>query len=431
MTGEQLLLVVGLGAPLAAAVVLSIRSAQQARRILQGAALVSATAWAALLAVSSTARLGGLHAGPLVASSACGAALLLLSVDGDAPGRRTAVMGGFCLFFVQLGLAGGGGGGHGGALVGGLAAGALCGVAASWDPARVSGALTPPAAALGVAAIGVGIFLVHDQTGDWLLPPGGTGTATRGAVIALILGAAALCVAGGLRPGRSTVVLLAGGLGVGVRAGPILGLGANVAEAAPGTSEGLAGLALALAAAALVAALLRKPPLAIALLALAVAAGPLALVPASRLLAAAAVLSLAIDRRPAWLLAVPGVAALVVGAIDAGSALAIACAGAVAIVGTVIAGGDAFDRAGGPDATYRRFDPGSVPAFVAGAWLLLAPARWTWAGAQKLHYYDVGAARACAAGLIAAVLAVAWTNRGTDQPETEAPELVRSEGSAS
>lgn len=430
MTGEQLLLAVGLGAPLAATAALSIRSAKRGRRFLQGAALVSAAAWAALLAVSSTARLGGLHTGPLVASGACGAALLLLSVDGDPPGRRTVVLGGFCLFFVQLGLAGGGGSGHGGALVAGLAAATLCAAIASWEPGRVGGVLTPPAAAFGVVAIGAGILLVYDQTGGWLLPAGGTATGPRGAVIALILGAAALCIAGGLRPGRTTVVLSAGGLCVGLRAGPLLGLGANVADAAPGSSEGLAGLTLALAAAAVVVALLRKPPLAIALLALAVAAGPLALLPASRLLAAAAVLSLAIDRRPAWLLAVPGAAALVVGAIDAGSALAIACAGAVAIVGAVIAGVEVFDRAGAPEAADHPIDLGSVPALVAGTLLLLAPARWAWAGAKELHYYDVGTTRALAAGLIAAVLSVAWWNRATDQPETEAPELVRSESSA-
>jgi hypothetical protein len=326
-----------------------------------------------------------------------------------------------------------------------LAAAALCAVAASWEPDRVAGALAPPAAAIGVLAAGAGFLLVHDKTGEWLLPAAGAGTVPRGAVIALVLGAAALCVAGGLSPGRSTVVLLAGGLGIGIRAGPLLGLAANVAPAAPGTSEGLAGLALALAAAAVLAALLRKPPLAIALLALCVAAGPLTLLPASRLLAAAAVLSLAIDRRPAWLLVVPGAAALVVGAIDAGSALATACAVSMAVVGAVLAGVEVFDRTGGPIAGAsgdRRLDVVSVPALLVGAGLVLAPARWTWTAAQELHYYDVGAARACAAGLIAAVLATAWSNRSAgppkppadesvdDEPEIEAPELVRSGGSA-
>ncbi|HEX8771585.1 MAG TPA: hypothetical protein VF711_12535, partial [Acidimicrobiales bacterium] len=435
MTVEQLLIAVGIGAPLVGGVAaLAVGSAHLSRRIVQVVALVSAAAWATLLLTSSTERLGAFHSGPLVASAACGAALLLLSANRDEPRRRTVGAGAFCLFFVELALAGGSEGGHGGALVGGLAATALCAVVASWEPDRVAGALAPAAAAIGVSAIGVGFVVVHDKTGQWLLPAAGTATVPRGAVIALLLGAAALCAAGGLRPGRSTVVLLAGGLGVGLRVGPLLGLAADLAPAAPGSWEGLAGLALALAAAALGAALLRKPPLAIGLLALAVAAGPLTLVPGSRLLAAAAVLSLAIDRRPAWVLMVPGGAAVVVGALEAGSALGTACAGAVAVVAAVIAGVEAFDPNGRPDGSDERLDILSVPALAAGAWLLVAPSRWTWAAAQELHFYDLGAARACAAGLIAAVVFVAWSHRlaprapplqadaGDDQPGAEAPE---------
>jgi hypothetical protein len=433
MSEEQLLLAVGLGTPLVGALVSAlVASADVGRRILQGAALISASAWAALLVTSSTERLGGLHSGPLVGSAACGAALLLVSVNRDARSRRAVVAGGFCLFFVQLALAGGGGGGHAGPLVAGLAAATLCALAASWEPDRVAGALAPAAAVIGVCAVGIGFVLVHNRTEEWLLPAAGAGTAPRGAVIALLLGAAALCVAGGLRPSRATVVLAAAGLGIGARAGPLLGLAANVSPAAPGTSEGLAGLALALAAAAVVAALLHRPPLAIALLALAVAAGPLTLVPASRLLAVAAVLSLAIDRRPAWLLMVPGAAALVVGALEAGSALAAACAVAAAVVAGVIAGADVFDRNRHPHAEpsdHTGLDMLSVPALAAGAFLLIAPARWTWAAANELHYYDLGAARACAAGLIGAVVVVAWSNRTARkrEPEPPAPELVRSE----
>jgi hypothetical protein len=444
VTGEEVLLAVGLGAPLVGTlVVLAFGSSAPGRRLLQIAALISAGAWAGLLGTSSVVRLGAFHAGPLVASAASGAALLLVSVDlvsgtrERRPGRVTLVAASLGLVSLDTGLAAGAGGGHGGALVGGLAAAAIFGLIASWDQRRVAGVLTPPAVALGVGATVVGIVLVHDKTNEWLLPAVGSATVPRNAVIALMVGAAGLCIAGGLRPGRSTVILMAGGLGVGLRAGPLLGLSANVAPAAPGTSEGLVGLVLALAVVAVVAALLRKPPLAISLLAVAVAAGPLTLLPASRLLAAAAVLALAIDRAPAWLLVVPGTAALVIGAIEAGSTPAIVCVGAVATVGAVVAGVEYLDRARPAGTASRPFDILSVPAILAGGWLLLAPASWTWAGAQGLHYYDIGAARAGAAGLIVTVLTVAWWNRRvrTDpelagRPEPEAPELVRSGRSA-
>jgi hypothetical protein len=444
MTDEQAVLAVALGAPLACTfVALVVGSPTLARHILRAGALISAGAWAGLLIVSSVVHLGGFHAGPLVSSTACGAALLLLSVDRDADGRWALTGSGLALLFLQAGLAAGSGGGNGGALVAGLMASAICALAAAWEPGRVGGVLAPPAAAIGILATAVGVFLVHDETRRWLLPAVGSATVPRNAVIALMVGAAGLCVAGGLRSGRSTVLLVAGGIGIGVRAGPLLGISANVAPAAPGTSEGLAGLVLALALVAIVAALLRKPPLALALLSLAVAAGPLRLLPASRLLAAAAVLALAIDRAPAWLLVVPGASALVVGAVDAGSALAIACAGAVGTVGAVLAGVERFDSTRSSEQRRRGFDVWSIPAIVAGAWLVLAPGHWTWAAAQELHFYDVGAARACAGGLIAAVLVMAWWSREpisdpseadpdeAMQPETAVPELVLSERSAS
>jgi hypothetical protein len=305
--------------------------------------------------------------------------------------------------------------------VAGLGAAAICAVTVSWDSKRVAGVLTAVAAATGVGAAAGGILLFRDETSGWLLPAVGSGALPRSTVVVLMIGAAGLCIAGGLRPGRSTVILLAGGLALGLRTGPLLGLRASVTAAAPGVSEGVVGLVLALAALAVLAALLRKPPLAVAIVALAVGAGPLKLVPSSRLLAAGAVLALAIERSPArgrsgrasgWFLAVPGAAAAVVGAIDAGTAPAVACVGAVAAVGAVLVIGE-FLVAGRPvDVGRGPFDWGAVPPALAGAWLLLAPGSWTWAGTQEFRYYDLGAARAGAAALITAVLVVAWENRG-------------------
>ncbi|MCA1657354.1 MAG: hypothetical protein LC713_06560, partial [Actinobacteria bacterium] len=114
MTEEQALLAVALGAPVAGALVgLVAGLLSVGRRLVQGAALVSAVAWAGLLALSPV-HLGGFHSGPLVSSAACGAALLLIAAERDSADRGAVFGGGLALFFVQVALAGGDGGGHGG-----------------------------------------------------------------------------------------------------------------------------------------------------------------------------------------------------------------------------------------------------------------------------------------------------------------------------
>ena len=107
---------------------------------------------------------------------------------------------------------------------------------------------------------------------------------------------------------RSAGLLLVGGLTVGLLAAPLRVPSAAVFALAP--SDSLVAAAVVLGALAVAAAWSERAPLAFALLALSVAAGPVALTGPARLLAAAAVLSLAIARRPAWLLAVPGGVAL-------------------------------------------------------------------------------------------------------------------------
>jgi hypothetical protein len=334
------------------------------------------------------------------------------------------------------GLAAGGGGGDALGLMVGLVAGGGCLVVASWEPDRVAGFLGPPLAAVGAGGTGLGLMLAHGDTTSWTLPALGTTTISEEAVVALLVGGAAFCVAGGLRPGRGASVLMAGGLAIVLRAGPLI-VSPRSVIAGPGAADGLAGAVLAFLILAMAAALLRRAPLALALVAVAMAAGPPSMVPGSRLLAAAAVLALAVDRVPAWLLAAPGAAAVVYGALESGTDVSLTCAAGLGAVAAAIVAVAVFDRG---KASPRPLEPFSSGAAIAGAWLVLAPGSMTWAGAQFLRFYDVGAARACAAALIAGVLAVAVTfrpdgwprrrrpvaRRATSEPEPAEPELVRS-----
>jgi hypothetical protein len=59
-----------------------------------------------------------------------------------------------------------------------------------------------------------------------------------------------------------------------------------------------------------------------------------------------------------------------------------------------------------------RVDGGRPLALVLGAWLLVAPGSWAFAGVTGLGPYDVGASRALAAGLVVALVVV--VRRGAD-----------------
>lgn len=175
--------------------------------------------------------------------------------------------------------------------------------------------------------------------------------------------------------------------------------------AAAGSSEAVVPV-LGFAAAGGVA--VDRAPLALGLLALAAAALPAA-APAAGLFAAAAVLAAALGRREAVVLGLPGVVAV--------AAVAVAVppgVGTVALaVATGAAGATLVTRAGrrSPSSSWppaARW-ANRAPALALGAWLLVAPGSWTWAGDAGLQAYDKGAAVAASAGVLAVVLA--WTRR--------------------
>ena len=355
---------------------------------------------------------------------------------------------GAALTAVGLGLTAGGAGTQAVALVAGLAVAALLAIGAIPRAAampRTSAAGPSPAAtgsspaatveqssghrpgtagrsvlallaAAGIVACAFGFVEVHSRDGTWTLPAGGTRSLT--AVTAFVVAAALLSAAGALGRRHPTAVLLPGGLAVGLLAAPIRA----------GTDE-LGVLVVALAAAAIAAVGTRQATLGIALLALALAVGPVALTPASRLLAAAAVIIMAVDRPWACLAAVPGGVSLVAGVIDDGSRLSLGVALAAAVValllGLVVSESSAWspppDEADGD----RQESHGAWPAVLTGAWLAVAPGTWSWTGAD-LDVYDQGMARAVGAGLLVVVAwaLVRWIQRRPKVSMGHRPEAV-------
>jgi hypothetical protein len=416
---EELLLAVGLLAPLlATGAMLTMPEPAQGRRMLRIGFVVAATAWGLLVAVDSRVAGAGFHAGPLMAAAACGAALLAVSAD-ESPDIRSLVGGGLALTALTAGLAAGADDLSAPGLLAGLAVAAGCAVAASWDRGDREVVAPTWAAAIGVVAGAVALVLVHDATGTWALPFEGAASIPTSAVAALLVAAAALATAGGLRPGRSTCILAAAGLALGMVAVGLRDLGPATAD--PRHSGGTVAATAALAAAALVAAAAGRAALALILLSLAVAAGPPDLVAASRLLGAAGVLILAIDRRAAWLLGVPGGVALGVSATELGTGVAAGLGLATAAVAALLV----WRATTSPEAApWRRPALPAMPAVLVGAWLFVAPGSWSWVGPSTLGPYDAGAARAAAAGLIA-VIALALvdtrTRRDAGVQRDEAP----------
>ena len=173
-----------------------------------------------------------------------------------------------------------------------------------------------------------------------------------------------------------------------------------------------------------------RPAPALALFAIALGALPGGQ-PAASLLGAAAVLSIALDREWALVAALPGVIALVEVLMFPGEIAPRIVIGVVAVLLTLQIGRDLFiprrgrvpaeegsrlaspvDLAALPGVGPRRAERHRIPALVLLAWLLVAPASWTWAGDAAVEHYDIGAARAVAvAGLVLVALAGAdhWT----------------------
>jgi len=398
-------------------------------------AAAGAAAWALLLVSGSKVELGPLHSGPLFQAAGCGAALLAASVR---PRRGYSPLGGglaASALTVALATGASGGGrepaaiGMGVALAAGLSL--LTGrtrnrrdpgpddsdLEAAEDSPWV---LTVVAAtgALAVVAVAVAVVLVKGGGNDRVLPQPGAGSLSGGIAAAFVLAAAALMVAGCLRPGRASAVLLVAGATVALRTGPLVHHQAALSFNSGGSKLVVPAVVVVLGAVG--AGVLRRGVLALALLGLAAATGPIALLPAARILESGAVLAMVLDPLPPGLLAVPGTVALVVAlvqgadgvvtAVFGGAALAIGILLALDATGLRLPGMPVREPASGATSwwTGALWSPVSWIAGGLAGWLLLAPGSWKWAGSSGLAAYDEGAARAVAAGLVVSVATTAW-----------------------
>lgn len=231
----------------------------------------------------------------------------------------------------------------------------------------------------GAALAAAGLFASSGGLRPWELAPDGPGAA-----LLLVGGGSLLAMAGTLADrGAVARVLAVPGLVIALAAVP------DAPERVVAVAAGVAAVAAAV--------ILRRTPAALALLAIATAAAATA--PAPRLLAAAAVVAVAVAMPLATaVLAVPGLVALASALSGADLSLTTASVGVAALLVLAVLAGAA------PSA--RRLSVGEaslLPAAVLGAWLVLLPTTWRWAGVHPgaLATYERGALQAVAAGLLA------------------------------
>lgn len=266
-------------------------------------------------------------------------------------------------------LAGGGDlGDAGGALA--LAA-ALVALAARSEADR---GLAPAAACmLGAAALAFGLVRLEGETGG-LLAGGGTLVA---------VGAALVVVGAAQRERRTGVVLLPLALVLGVQA------------------DAGSTVAVALAVAAVMATDRRGVSLGLWALAVATVSPP-----AAMLVGASAVVAAAWLHPLVPLLALPGAAAVVYVAAQDGSPARLALALLAAITAARVWPGTSADD----DLVAGTPAPFTVVSVAVGAWLLLAPETWGWAGAPGLESWGTGVLYASAAAAVGAFVVTSFTN---------------------
>lgn len=394
------------------------RAGATARLAVRVAALVAAGLWT-LVTV-----LGGADAGPLSGSgaigpAAAGAALMLAAVHQPAR-RRPAAAGALALTLLSGGLALAAGGDRAVPAMVALAAGAVV-IALVGRDDRGLGIIA--VALAGLAAIAGGLSRLVSATDSFALPA--TGEVRLGTGLLLLGGAAAVAVAGGLRPRRTAGLLLPVGLALGVPAAAALGSAGDVmaivlAAAAAATvaawaslpqdsGGGVRLLVAALALASLAAAAVDAPGIAGTTTGLADVGR--AGVPGAWLLAAAALVTAVTLVPVAALAAIPGMAALTVVLVADPEPAHLAVVALLAATAAIAVA--ARDRLSPDDGERDEQEAGDrlgplaagIPALAAGAWLLVAPGTWTWAGEAALEGWSRSVAVAVAAGLIGAVAA--------------------------
>jgi len=361
-----------------------------AERAMRLAALGAAAFWFALLVDGSVVSVSHLHSAPLVAATACGAALLVATVD-DATVARP-VWAGVALAAASVAVAAGRTATDG---MGAVAALAVA-VATASLAGRPSVRVWVPAA-IGLAVAAVGIIALRSATNSWQLPLADVAGSHRGDALAVVAGAALLVLAGSHRARAPSAVLVPAGAFLATQAAPMVH-----------RADGLAPAAIVLAGAAAVAAVgawarprvLHHPTAALALLAFAALVAPGATRAPALLLAAAATLACALELPATAALGVPGGGALAVALAARGGATPFVVGALAGVVALALAAAARGERPVPRPAMW------SAPALVLGAWLLVAPGTWGWVGPVSLRSYDVGAARALAGAALCIVTLV-------------------------
>lgn len=369
------------------------------RRLVALGAAVAVPAWVAV-AIDGAAA-GRFAPSPAAAAVAAGTCALGAATTRRWPQAGPAAAHSLAIGAASAGIAAGYGDPSFLPVVAGLTV-AIAGLAAGAWLVGEGGMVAAASAALGVAAIAVGIRLVHGETGSWALLGSGLREPSDWVPFWLIGGATLVAGAGALRAGLPGALLVAPGLAVAVSAAVIAG-GSPRLESA----YAAAALIVAVAGAAGRVPMRIADPATLGALAVAVAAvevGPGAFRPAAMLIGAGAAIAAALPGRGVALAALPGAAAAVPALVAAGSA----GAWVVGAAGAACAGLLAFGAA--QHAAPLRLRPEAVPALAVGAWLVVAPGSWRWVGGVggpvDLAAYDRGAPVAVSAGLVAAVAAV-------------------------
>lgn len=341
--------------------------------------------WAGAVAVVTAAwvlvAMAGGDPAP-VATTAMGAAAAaataaLVGVGWNVSSVETAQFAGAALAILPLGAAAAAGG-SAPLLVG--AVGVVC-VGHVVDAVRAHRTvLVPAVSASGAALIAIGVVMARLDGQGWRLAS--DGHLPAGLVLA---GGALLVAMATVGPPRLRPVVVAGAL-------------AALAGASALPALAVAGGAGVLAAGWTAAAGRRPGP---AIIVVAVAAA--AVVPGARsaalLLVAAGVLAVAIDHRAGGVLALPGVAGLVLALLAAPptTEVKVIAAGSL-VVAMLIAAAPAAAAAhpGRPPAQ-------AFPALALGLWLLVAPQTWGWVGASASGAYQAGVAVAGAGAALVLV----------------------------
>lgn len=388
------------------------------RTIVRVTALVSAALWVAV-AVGGPTTAGPWTAEGVVAPAAAGAALMLAGAGG--PPRRLAAAGSsLALSLAAAGLALATSDEGAALAVSALAAAVVVLALSARRPE--DGGLGPAALALGgTAALAGGLLGLEVATGSVDLPA--RASLAPGTGLLLVAGSVAVALSAALRPRRALGLLLPVALGLGIPPASELGaigdVVATVVFLAAAAVAGWWALAprsprgdprplvaiLALVAIGVAASSTTGVPGDAAAL-----AGLNASLPAAWLLASAAVVTAVVLAPIAALSAVPGFAAflVIVGADPQPPQVALAALG----VGGAIALAAALCRPSADDGDVVVEAPSpvgplfaAIPALAAGAFLLVAPQRWSWVGAVDLQGWTDTGALVLAGGLVSVLLA--------------------------